>query len=109
MMKKLQWAAVACLAVALSAPVGAAADKGSKMEKQTVRVSYHDLDIHSPGGAKALYARLKRASTTACGVDSYVVLGSIERVMESKQCYRETLDRFVQRIDSETLDRLHNS
>lgn len=108
MMKTLQWAAAACLALALGAPVDAAADKGGKAEKQTVRVSYHDLDIHSPDGAKILYARLKRASTTACGADSYVVLGSIERVMESKQCYRETLDRFVDRIDSETLERLHN-
>jgi len=108
-MEKLRWAVAACLAVILCAPVSALADKGKKVEKQTVRVSYNDLDIHSPDGAKQLYARLKRASSTACGVDSYVVLGSIERVMESKQCFRETLDHFVQRIDSEALERLHNS
>ena len=108
-MKKLRWAVAACVAVTLFAPMSATADKGSKVEKQTVRVSYNDLDIHSIDGAKQLYARLKRASTTACGVDSYVVLGSIERVMESKQCYRETLDRFVERIDSDALERLHNS
>lgn len=108
-MKKLRWAVAACLAVTLCAPVSALADKDGNATEQTVRVAYHDLDIQSPDGAKQLYARLKRASTTACGVDSYVVLGSIERVMESKQCYRETLDRFVERIDSDALERLHNS
>lgn len=108
-MNKLRWAVAACVAVSLFAPIGASADAGSKVEKQTVRISYNDLDIHSPDGAKQLYARLKRASNTACGVDSYVVLGSIERVMESKQCSRETLDRFVERIDSDALERLHNS
>lgn len=108
-MKKLRWAIAACLGVMLCAPVTALADKGSKVERQTVRVSYGDLDIERPEGAKRLYARLKRASRTACGVDSYIVLGSIERVVESKQCYRDMLDRFVERIDSDTLDRLHNS
>lgn len=108
-MKKLRWAVAACLAVTLCAPASALADRGSKIEKQTVRVSYNDLDIHSPDGAIQLYVRLKRASTAACGVDSYVVLGSIRRVIESKKCYRETLDRSVERIDSEALDRLHNS
>ena len=108
-MKKLRWAVTAFIAVMLCAPVTALADKGSKRDKQAVRVSYADLDIERPEGAKRLYARLKRASRAACGTDSYIVLGSIERVVESKQCYRDILDRFVERIDSDTLDRLHNS
>lgn len=108
-MKKLRWAVAACLAVVLCAPVSALADKGSKVEKQTVRVSYNDLNIHSPDGAKQLYARLKRASEAVCGVDSYYRLGSLGRVMKSNQCYRDTLDRSVERINSESLERLHNS
>lgn len=108
-MKKFRWVVAACLAVTLCAPVSALADKGSKVEKQTVRVSYNDLNIHSPDGAKRLYARLKRASEIVCGVDSYLRVGSLRRVMKSKQCYRETLDRTVERINIEALERLHNS
>lgn len=108
-MNKLRWAITACLAVTLSAPVSALADTGGKAEKQTVRVSYNDLNIHSLDGAKQLYARLKRASEAVCGVDSYYRLGSLGQVMKSKQCYRETLDRSVERINSESLERLHNS
>ena len=108
-MNKLRWAVAACLAVTLFAPMSATADKGGKVEKQTVRVAYQDLNIHSPDGAKVLYARLKRASLTACGVDSYRMLGSLRRAIQAKQCYRETLDRSVERVDSDTLERLHNS
>lgn len=108
-MKKFRWTVAACLVATLCAPVAASADRGSKLEKQTVRVSYNDLNIHSLDGAKQLYTRLKRASKVVCGVDSYFVLGSVNRVVESKHCFRETLDRAVERIDSDELERLHNS
>lgn len=108
-MKSLRWATVICLALSLSRPVAVAADANSKTDEHTVRVSYSDLNVRSPAGARILYARLKQASNKACGVDSHRVLGSIQRVTHSKQCYRELLDRFVNRVDSDELERLHNS
>lgn len=108
-MKSLRWATVICLALSLSVPVAASAGANSKTEDRTVRVSYADLDVRSSAGARILYARLKQASNKACGVDTHRVLGSIQRVSHSKQCYRELLDRFVNRVDSDELERLHNS
>lgn len=108
-MKKFRWAVAACLVATLCAPVAALADSGSNLEKQTVRVSYNDLNINSPDGARQLYTRLKRASKSVCGVGSYLELGSINRAVESKHCYRETLDQAVDRINSNQLELLHNS
>lgn len=108
-MEKLRWAVAVCFVVTLCAPVAASAGSDSKAETQAVRVSYNDLNIHSAAGAKQLYARLKRASESVCGVDSYYVLGSVNRAAASTQCYREALDRAVERIGSDELERLHNS
>ena len=108
-MKTFRWTVAASLVALLCAPVAASADSGSKPEGQTLRVTYNDLNIDSPAGAEQLYARLKRASRAVCGVDSYLVLGSLNRAVQSKHCYRSTLDRAVAGVHSDELERLHNS
>lgn len=74
-----------------------------------ISVSFSDLNIDNVEGAKVLYTRLQQASATVCNVDSYRELGSLSRVAQAEQCYRETLSKAVAKIDSATLKKIHTS
>ncbi len=106
-MKKVSnFALAAGLALVIAAPTGLAADR---YEETSIRVSYKDLNIHSEAGAKVLYARLKKASEDACGSSVYRDTRSLKLMLEAKQCYEETLDSVVARIDSDELAKLHET
>lgn len=96
------------LTLALLVAPPALADAAKKGDDVKVRVVFGDLNIHEQSGAKALYARMKRASRQACGVDSYRRLGSLKRVRDAQLCYDDVLQKFVSRIDSAALRALHN-
>lgn len=108
-MKTHRLAILALLALALGSPAVAIASPGADDSTERIRVSYADLNIHSKAGAKVLYARLQKASESACSVDTYIRLGSLERLAKTKACYERTLDEFVARIDSAALQRIHSS
>ena len=108
-MKTHRLAVAALLALALGTPAAAIASPGSDKGADRIRVSYADLNIHSKAGAKVLYARLQKASEDACSVDTYIRLGSLERLVKTKACYKKTLDEFVAQIDSAALQSIHSS
>lgn len=108
-MKAHRLVVVAVLALALGSPAVAIASPGAESDADKIRVSYADLNIHSYAGARVLYARLQKASENACDVDTYIKLGSLERLAKTKACYQETLDEFIARIDSVPLKRIHSS
>jgi len=108
-MKVLRLGVTALLVVAFLSSQGAIAAAPSTSDANRIKVSFADLNIHNAAGAKILYARLQDASAAACKVEPYHTLGAIDRFAKSKQCYQDTLDSFVSRIDSDTLKRLHAS
>lgn len=104
-MKTLRKGIIALTALAI--PVCALASSPVEVDGDHVKVTFADLDIHAEAGAKVLYSRLRQASKAACDVQPLTKLGSIERTAAAKECYVETLDRFVSRIDSDALKDIH--
>jgi UrcA family protein len=73
-----------------------------------MKVSYADLKLETKEGAHALYWRLKQASKQVCDVRGLKVEGSLKRIREMRQCYRETLTAAVEKIDNELVTQIHN-
>jgi UrcA family protein len=101
--------ASACAIAALTVPAAAAAISPSSIEKVSMKVSFEDLDIHSAAGARVLYARLQRASKSACGVRPPRELGSIVAHAQAMECYEKMLTKAVNKIDSMPLKAIHKS
>ena len=96
------------IVVVLGALPIASADAGSGLKGVSVKVSYADLKLETKEGAKALYWRLKHASKQVCDVRGLIVEGSLRRVRETRQCYRETLSAAVEKVDNELVTQIHN-
>ena len=94
-------------AAAIAVPAIGSAAAPTKFDDDSVTVSYADLDIHSEAGARVLYSRLKHASDAVCGIQSHIINGSLAWTLKARQCFRETLDASVEKIDSEALDEIH--
>ena len=95
----------AVLAVAL--PSLSMAASPSQFEKVKIRVAYSDLNIHSEAGARVLYSRVERAAAKACSVAPLRELGSARRVARSKECFDNLVEKVVQKIDSDALQKIH--
>ena len=96
------------IAIVLGAPTIESADAKSGLQGISVKVSYGDLNLEKQEGAKALYRRLQQASKRACDVRGLTVEGSLKRVTEARQCYREALSAAVDKIDNEQVTQIHN-
>ena len=94
--------------VALGAPTIASADAKGNLQGVSVKVSYADLNLEKQAGAKALYRRLQQASKQACDVRGLTNAGSVRRMVETRQCYREALSAAVEKVDNELLTQIHN-
>ena len=100
---------VALLVFGLGVSASAVAALPSQFDDGSISVSFADLNIHNAAGARVLYTRLQRATKSVCGVESYSEAGSLSRVSQAKQCYAETLDEAVAKIDSAALAAIHTS
>ena len=97
------------IVVALGAPTIASADGRNNLKGVSVKVSYADLNLEKQEGAKALYRRLQQASKRACGYRGLKISGTVKRMIETRQCYREALSAVVEIIDNERLTQIHSS
>jgi UrcA family protein len=79
-----------------------AADEG--LPKQTV--SYADLDISKPAGAKALYSRIVTAARQVCMDGAYKDLG-VKRMVD--KCTDHAIDNAVRKVDAPELSALRPS
>ncbi len=76
-------------------------------------VSYADLNLENVEGVQVLYGRLQRASKKVCGATSLNIAGlipvSLQRgtTQETRECYRETLSKAVDKFDNDDLARIH--
>ncbi len=97
------------IVVVLGALPIASADAGSALKGVSVKVSYADQKLETKEGANALYWRLKQASKQVCDVRGLKVEGSLKRIREMRQCYRETLSAAVKKVDNELVTQIHNT
>jgi len=71
----------------------------------SVVVSYADLNLADPAGARTLYARLKRAAGKACGNQPSPL--ELSASSAYRDCYDRTLNKAVSRVNSQQLYALH--
>jgi UrcA family protein len=93
-----------CGAIALCAlqVTAQAADDGLPSKK----VSYADLDISKPAGAKVLYGRIKTAARHVCALNGYNDLSATQWV---NQCTDRAIDKAVKDVGSPALSALRPS
>jgi UrcA family protein len=70
----------------------------------TQRVSYADLDISKPAGAKVLYRRIDAAAHQVCVFDASRDLRVAER---ERACVNGAIDKAVKDVNSAALSELH--
>ncbi|MDH4047368.1 MAG: UrcA family protein [Gammaproteobacteria bacterium] len=97
-------------ALAMSVPgLVFASIPASTGEPVRIKVSYADLDLAKDDGIELLYRRLKSAASNACGPTSLLQAGSVRQVMGNRACYKDLLDRAVQKADNAALSKRHAS
>ena len=69
----------------------------------TQKVSYADLDISKPAGAKVLYGRIVAAARHVCALSGYRDLGSMQW---TNQCTDRAIDKAVKDVGSPALSAL---
>jgi len=69
----------------------------------TRRVSYADLDISKPAGAKTLYHRIEAAARQVCEPTGKGVGAAVQ----DRACIKQAIDLAVSRVDSAALSKLH--
>lgn len=72
-------------------------------DSHSVTVSYRDLDLSTPEGAKALYGRIQRAAKQVCG---YAGADMIEQSIWNS-CYRNAISDAVGKVNSPLLTAVH--
>jgi len=70
----------------------------------TRRVSYADLDISKPPGAKVLYRRITAAAHEVCTFEGVKELAASYRY---RDCIDQAIDAAVQQVNSAALSELH--
>ncbi len=80
----------------LAAAVFAAAPAFAKPGETQVSVSYADLNLQSPEGAKALVSRIVIAAREACGPRPYG--GELSRLRAYRACVKDATDRAVDAV-----------
>jgi UrcA family protein len=93
-----------CGALALSALQAAARAADSDVPSQ--RVSYADLDISKPAGAKVLYGRIVSAAHRVCGSGGFE---GLSRKRQIDMCTDKAIDNAVKEVDSPALSALRPS
>jgi UrcA family protein len=90
-----------CGAIAMSALQVTARTSDDAPASQ--KVSYADLDISKPAGAKVLYGRIVAAARHVCALDGNRDLGSMQWV---NQCTDLAIDKAVKDVGSPALSAL---
>ena len=72
----------------------------------SVTVRYTDLNLNTPAGVEALYARLRAAAREVCNVGERRPLNE---TIAAKTCYRQVLAAAVDNLKSLTLSARHRA
>jgi UrcA family protein len=77
------------------------------IERNSVTVTYADLNINNEKGAAVLYRRLQVASESVCGIRFPRAQKDLQFKKIAEDCYDDALSRAVDAIGSELLLSLH--
>jgi len=77
------------------------------IERNSVTVTYADLNINNEEGAAVLYRRLQAASKSVCGIRFPRAQKDLQFKKIAEDCYDDALSRAVDAIGSELLLSLH--
>jgi UrcA family protein len=90
-----------CSAIALSTlhVTANAADEGLPTKK----VSFKDLDISKPAGARVLYKRIAAAAHEVCEINQFKTLATVRGI---ERCTDRAIDKAVQDVGSPALSAL---
>jgi UrcA family protein len=94
---------IASLCFAVSAQAGDGVAAGTV--RTPVPVSYDDLNLTNPAGARTLYARLKSAADKACG--GRPSGRELQEHLDYQSCYESALSKAVRKVNSGQLQALH--
>src|SRR5580704_6786112 len=72
----------------------------------TRRVSYADLDISKPAGAKVLYRRIEAAAQEVCTLETRKV---VRATAQERACINQAIDIAVKHVNSVALSDLHSA
>jgi UrcA family protein len=70
------------------------------------KVSYADLDISQPAGAKVLYGRIVKAANEVCRSTWFSSFGAVQTV---NQCINQAIDNAVKDVGSPALSALRQN
>jgi UrcA family protein len=98
-MNRLIASALAALALAGMAAPSALAEKRTV----SMTISYADLDLASPAGAKSMLNRLQKASRKVCGTSTH---RSPEEMTWAKACMTDAMSSAVSRLNAPTVSAL---
>lgn len=76
--------------------------------RESIRVSFADLDLDEPSAQKTLYRRLKSAATRVCGPTQIRLTGSVARVQANKACFEESMVNALNSLDIPAVSALHD-
>jgi UrcA family protein len=82
-----------------------AASAANAMATQQLPVSYRDLDLSTPAGARVLYIRIERAAHEVCGFPDQA---DLHLARASRQCYSVAVEHAVSDVHSPLLTALYN-
>ena len=105
---KLRAIFLAAAAAVLAVPAISHSGDKSDLEGVSVKVSYADLNLEKQEGARALYRRLQKASRQACDYENLRMAGSLKRMMDTRQCYEDSLSIAVEELDNPLVTEIHN-
>ena len=80
---------------------------GSASVLDDPRVAVEALDLSDERDQQELYDRLQDQSRKVCGSTNLHITGSVERSVGNEECYQETLDVAVQRVNNAGIKELH--
>lgn len=89
--------------VGLALPVNAGTPAGKTHE--AIVVQYADLNLASPAGAKALYARLGAAADKACG--GAPTAQALGRQVTYRACYDRAMEKAVAKVGQPLVRAVH--
>lgn len=92
----------ALVAVSLSAPQLATA---GDIVTKSATVTYADLNLSSPAGAKTLYGRIRTAARKVCTVNGESPYEF--QNLDKRRCIRSAIDQAVMKVDSPVLVAMH--
>ena len=98
----LSAAAIAALSFPLFAGASVLDDPNAR-----ARATLKSMDLSDERDQKELYERLKDQSREVCGSTNIRITGSVERSVGNEECYEGTLTAAVERVNNDSLTKLH--